>query len=219
MKKLRLGVVGAGHMGKLHAQKYAAMDDVDLVGITDIDFKKAISLALNYNSKAYTTINELLPYVDGVSLAVPTVSHFEAAYEVLNQGKHLLVEKPITLTLRDADILIEKAKNNNVILQVGHIERFNPAVIKMGPLISNPINILSFVTLPISLRAGSGLSINSNVIIQVDISNSLSSNGRSSALPSLRDALFPSLDLAISSIYGDASIPVISSPNLWKSKR
>jgi len=150
MKKLRLGVVGVGYLGELHAQKYASMEDIDLVGLADMDFEKAKEMARKYNTKAYSSHTELLPHVDGLSLAVPTASHFEIGHDILTNGIHLLVEKPITFKLMDADSLIEIAKKNNTILQTGHIERFNPAVIRMESLLSKPIFIeshrLSFFT-------------------------------------------------------------------------
>ena len=142
-QKLRLGVVGVGYVGELHAQKYASMEDIDLAGLADIDFERAKDIARKYNTKAYNSHTELLPYVDGLSLAVPTVSHFKVGHDILTHGIHLLVEKPITLKLRDADRLIEMAKKNNTILQIGHIERFNPAVVKMESLLSKPIFIES----------------------------------------------------------------------------
>lgn len=142
-RKLRLGVVGVGYLGELHAQKYAAMEDIDLVGLADIDFERAQEIARRHNTKAYGSHTELLPHVDGLSLAVPTVSHFAIGHDILTHGVHLLVEKPITLKLEDADKLIETAKRNNTVLQIGHIERFNPAVVKMESLLSKPIFIES----------------------------------------------------------------------------
>jgi predicted dehydrogenase len=144
MKKLRLGVVGAGYVGDLHAQKYASMEYVELVGVADINFKRAQEVARKYNTKAYPGHSEFLPFLDGVSLAVPTASHFEIGYDILNHGVHLLIEKPITLKVKDAERLIQSAKKNNVVLQVGHVERFNPAVIKMESLITKPIFIESY---------------------------------------------------------------------------
>lgn len=141
MKKPRLGVVGVGHLGSLHAQKYAAIKDIDLVGVADIDFEKAKRVARTYSTKAFRSHKELLPHVDGLSLAVPTVSHFEIGHDIVNHGVHLLVEKPITLTLGDAAKLIEAAKKNKTILQTGHIERFNPVVTKMESLLSQPVFI------------------------------------------------------------------------------
>ncbi|UCG99904.1 MAG: Gfo/Idh/MocA family oxidoreductase [Deltaproteobacteria bacterium] len=143
MRRLRLGVVGVGYVGELHARKYASMEDIDLAGLADIDFERAKDIARKYNTKAYNTHSELLSDVDGLSLAVPTTSHFEIGHDILTHGTHLLVEKPIALNLGDADRLIEMAKKNNTILQIGHIERFNPAVVKMESLLSKPIFIES----------------------------------------------------------------------------
>jgi len=142
-QRLRLGVIGVGYLGELHAQKYASMEDIDLIGLADIDFERAQEIARRHNTKAYKTHTELLPYVDGLSLAVPTVSHFAIGHDILTHGVHLLVEKPITLKLEEADRLIETAKKNNTILQIGHIERFNPAVVKMESLLSKPIFVES----------------------------------------------------------------------------
>jgi predicted dehydrogenase len=143
MGRLRLGVVGVGYVGELHAQKYAAMQDIDLVGLADIDFERARDVARKYNTKGYNSHTELLPHVDGLSLAVPATSHYEIGHDILTYGTHMLIEKPITLKLGDADRLIEIAKRNKAILQVGHIERFNPAVVKMGSLLSKPVFIES----------------------------------------------------------------------------
>ncbi|MBW2339295.1 MAG: Gfo/Idh/MocA family oxidoreductase [Deltaproteobacteria bacterium] len=142
-QRLHLGVVGVGYLGSLHAQKYAAMEDIDLVGVADIDFQRAQEIARKYHTEAYRTHDELLPHVDGLSLAVPTVSHFEVGRDILNHGKHLLIEKPITLSEADADSLIETAEKHNSTLQTGHIERFNPVVTKMEALVSKPLFIES----------------------------------------------------------------------------
>jgi predicted dehydrogenase len=152
MKRLRLGVVGVGYLGSLHAQKYAAIEGIDLVGLTDKDYPRAQAVASKYSTKAYKSHEELLPHVDGVSLAVPTVSHFEIGREILDQGIHLLVEKPITLTVEDAEGLIQLAKERNAILQTGHIERFNPVVMEMESLISQPLFIESHRLNPYTKR-------------------------------------------------------------------
>jgi len=140
-QRLKLGVVGVGYLGEFHAQKYASMEDVDLVGLVDINLERAQEMARKYHTKAYGSHTEILSLVDGLSLAVPTVSHFEIGHDILDHGIDLLIEKPITFKLSDADQLIEAAKKNNAILQVGHIERFNPAVVKMESLLSKPFFI------------------------------------------------------------------------------
>jgi len=142
-QRLRLGVVGVGYLGSLHAQKYAAMEDIDLVGVADIDFQRAQEVARKYHTQAYRTHHELLSHVDGFSLAVPTASHFEIGRDILSYGKHLLIEKPIALSEVDADRLIEMAKKHNTTLQTGHIERFNPVVTRMESLLSQPLFIES----------------------------------------------------------------------------
>jgi predicted dehydrogenase len=142
-QRLRLGVVGVGYLGSLHAEKYAAMEDIDLVGVADVDFQRAQKVARKYHTQAYRTHHELLPHVDGLSLAVPTASHFEIGRDILSYRKHLLIEKPIALSEVDADRLIETAKKHNTTLQTGHIERFNPVVTKMESLLSQPLFIES----------------------------------------------------------------------------
>jgi predicted dehydrogenase len=143
MKKVRIGVIGVGYVGELHAQKYAAMQDVELVGVADTDFVRAQDVARRYSTVAYSNHRELLSFLDGASLAVPTASHFEVGYELLGQGVNLLIEKPITLNPGEAEKLIERAKEHEAVLQIGHIERFNPAVMKMESLISRPLFIES----------------------------------------------------------------------------
>jgi predicted dehydrogenase len=139
MKKVRVGVIGVGYVGELHARKYAAMEHVELVGVADTNFARAQEVARRYNTTPYSSHTELLPFLDGASLAVPTVSHFQVGYEMLGHGVNLLIEKPITLNLGDAERLIERAKEHGAVLQIGHIERFNPAVMRMESLISKPI--------------------------------------------------------------------------------
>jgi predicted dehydrogenase len=85
MKKLRMGVVGVGYLGELHAQKYASMEDIELTGVMDVDFERAQEVAQRYHTRAFMSLGELLPLLDGASLAVPTVSHFEIGYEILTQ--------------------------------------------------------------------------------------------------------------------------------------
>ncbi len=141
MDKIKMGVVGVGYLGELHAQKYASMDDVLLEGVADSDFKRAKEISRRYDTKAYGDYRALLPRVEGLSLAVPTVYHHEIGKEILARGIHVLIEKPIALHLEEADSLIEEAIKGKTVLQVGHIERFNPAVLSMESMVSNPIFI------------------------------------------------------------------------------
>lgn len=141
--KLRIGVIGVGHLGEYHVQKYKAIPDVELVGVVDTDPDRAREISQRYNIKSYGEHHHILPMVDAVSLAVPTEKHFDVAKDILSKGVHLLIEKPITYHLEPADALINMASKNNLILQVGLVERFNPAVIRMESMLNRPIFIES----------------------------------------------------------------------------
>ncbi len=141
--KIRIGVIGAGHLGQYHVQKYRAIEEVDLVGIVDTDEERALEIAKRYDTRIFKSAGEILGNVDAVSIAVPTGSHFEVAKEALSNGVHLLVEKPITYGESQAEELIDLASKNGLALQVGHVERFNPAVVKMESLLTRPIFIES----------------------------------------------------------------------------
>jgi predicted dehydrogenase len=137
--KLRVGVIGVGHLGEYHVQKYKALPDVDLVGVVDTNASRAAQISECYCTPSFPTHYDLLPLVDAVSLAVPTEKHFDVAKDVLSQGVHLLVEKPITYQLDPADTLIRMAQERRLVLQVGLVERFNPAVVRMKSLLTRPV--------------------------------------------------------------------------------
>lgn len=141
MKKIRVGVIGVGYLGRFHAQKYAAMEGVRLVGVADIDAERAGVVARECGTSYFADYRELLGEVDAVSIVVPTVQHHEVAAACLAQKVDILVEKPFTTTLEEADDLIAMAENACCILQVGHLERFNPAVLAMKPLLTHPLFI------------------------------------------------------------------------------
>ncbi len=131
MSELRTAVVGVGYLGKYHAQKYSQLKNSKLVAVVDIDFEKAQEVAADIGCTAISDYHELLGEVDAVSIVVPTDLHFDVTKEFLQHQSHVLVEKPITTTLEQADKLIELAKQNDRILQVGHLERFNPAMLAL----------------------------------------------------------------------------------------
>lgn len=134
---LRVGVIGAGAMGKNHIRIYSEMPDVELAGIADIDKDLVENLALQYNTKAYTDYKEMLAQgLDAVSIVVPTKMHRQVAIESLEAGAHVLVEKPIADTVENAEAIIEAAEKKGLLVMVGHIERFNPAVIKLKEIIN-----------------------------------------------------------------------------------
>lgn len=135
---MRIGVIGTGAMGQHHLRIYSEMRDVELVGLCDVDKNRAVSLAKMHNTTAYFDHRELLKQdLDAVSVVVPTTLHKEVAFDVINSGTHLLVEKPIADTLENADMMIKAAHDAKVKLMVGHIERFNPAVLKLKEIIDS----------------------------------------------------------------------------------
>jgi predicted dehydrogenase len=138
---VKVGVIGVGYLGRFHAQKYAAMENLELVGVADADPARAQQIAAEVGTQAYSDYRQLLPKVDAVSIAVPTSLHHEVAKACLQARVDVLVEKPITTTLQEADDLIGLARENKRILQVGHLERFNPAVLAMQPLLTHPLFI------------------------------------------------------------------------------
>jgi len=142
-EKLRVGVIGVGHLGEYHVQKYKAIPAAELVGIVDTNFDRADEIQRRYRTKAFRTHHDILDQVDAVSLVVPTEAHFEIAKDILSSGVHLLIEKPITYKLDDADNLLNLAQKENLVLQVGLVERFNPAVVKMETLLNQPVFIES----------------------------------------------------------------------------
>ena len=140
---MKVGVIGVGYLGKYHAQKYKDMEGVELVGVADVDLPTAERIADENNCKAFQDYRELLKQVDAVSVVVPTIYHYEVALDCIAAGVDMLMEKPITTTVEEADEIIAKAEEKGLILQVGHLERFNPAVEAMLPSLTIPVFIES----------------------------------------------------------------------------
>jgi len=138
MKKLRVGVVGVGHIGSNHARLYSEITSADFTAIYDVDLARANSIAKKYGGTAAKSLDEFAGLVDAASVATPTISHHEIALHLLQRGKHLLVEKPITENLQDATELSELAARNKLSLQVGHVERFNPVLSALEARLTHP---------------------------------------------------------------------------------
>ncbi|MCX5694202.1 MAG: Gfo/Idh/MocA family oxidoreductase [Candidatus Omnitrophica bacterium] len=136
--KLRIGVIGVGHLGSIHAKIYKQIPGCTLVGICDSDPARLKEVSGSLRVPGYTDIAQLLGKIDAASVAVPTRLHHKVAEELLKHNIHLLVEKPFTVNLEEADQLIELAQKQGLILQVGHIERFNSAFNATQKIISNP---------------------------------------------------------------------------------
>jgi predicted dehydrogenase len=149
---LRTAVIGVGYLGKFHAQKFAEIPDADLVAVVDVDIDARERVAKELGVDAIGDYRKLMGAVDAVSVVVPTPAHFEIAQAFLDSGIHVLVEKPITETVEQAARLIEIAKQRGVVLQVGHLERFNPAVRALKPLLHNPRFVESVRIAPYNVR-------------------------------------------------------------------
>ncbi|MDQ3118336.1 MAG: Gfo/Idh/MocA family oxidoreductase [Verrucomicrobiota bacterium] len=138
MSKLRVGVVGVGHIGKNHVRLYAEQSSAEFKAIYDTDGEKARQLAAEFQTTAATSLEDFASRVDAASLATPTSTHFEVARQLLERGKHLLIEKPIAENTADASALAELAAQKQVILQVGHVERFNPVLGALEERLTRP---------------------------------------------------------------------------------
>lgn len=138
MKKIRVGVIGVGYLGEHHARIYSQLDGVELVGVADVNKKRAEEIAEKVSTVPYYGYKDIINLVDAVSIVIPTPLHYEVASDFLKNGIDILLEKPMTTTLSEADSLIKKAKEKRLILQIGHVERYNSAVRKLTSIIDRP---------------------------------------------------------------------------------
>lgn len=152
MTKLRTAVIGTGYLGKFHAEKFKQLPHSKLVAVCDVDFEKCSEIAQSHQVDAVHDYRSLIGLVDAVSIAAPTALHHEIGLFFLNHGVHVLVEKPITRSITEADELIQAAKTHKVVLQVGHLERFNKVIKVVEPLLANPRFIESLRLAPFKLR-------------------------------------------------------------------
>ncbi|MCA9733658.1 MAG: Gfo/Idh/MocA family oxidoreductase [Deferribacteres bacterium] len=128
MKKTKVGVLGTGHLGRLHTILYDKVENAELIGIFDVNQNRAFEVAEEAGCTVFSDYQTMLSAVDAVNIVVPTTYHYEAAVEALSAGKHLFIEKPITTTIEQAQSLIALADEKQLLIQVGHIERFNQAM-------------------------------------------------------------------------------------------
>jgi predicted dehydrogenase len=152
MEKIRTAVVGVGYLGQFHAEKYAQLINADLVAVVDIDTDKATTVAEKVGTRPFTDYRDILDRVDAVSIVVPTQAHYEVAKSFLEKGVHVLLEKPITTTLDEADELIRIAAAKKSVFQVGHLERFNPVVLALDGIVRSPGFIESIRIAPFKPR-------------------------------------------------------------------
>lgn len=140
---VKVGVIGVGYLGRHHARIYSEIEEAELIAVVDIDKTKADVLAKEYNCSPIYDYREIIDKVDALSIVTPTTTHYAIACECLNAGKDLLIEKPITETTEEAEELIKLSKQKNCIIQVGHLERYNPAILSASELIIEPLFIES----------------------------------------------------------------------------
>ncbi|HOI14741.1 MAG TPA: Gfo/Idh/MocA family oxidoreductase [Geobacteraceae bacterium] len=151
-KKIRTAVVGVGYLGGFHAEKYAALPNSELVAVVDVDAERAESVAAGLGTRAFSRYCDIIGKVDAVSIAVPTQSHYEVARDFLLNGVGVLLEKPMTTTLEEADDLIRIARESGAVLQIGHLERFNPVVVALDDILTDPRFIESIRIAPFKPR-------------------------------------------------------------------
>ena len=138
MRRVRTAVIGVGYLGRFHAQKYASLPQSELVGVVDASAENRERVAAETGCQAFADHRDVLGRVDAVSIATPTPLHYPIARECLERGVHVLVEKPITTTLDEARSLVELASRAGRILQVGHLERFNAAILALQGTLGTP---------------------------------------------------------------------------------
>ena len=150
---IKVAVVGVGHLGKWHAEKYAAATDCELVAVVDTNADNAREIARKHGVGAYTDYRDVIPLVDAISLVVPTRRHYKIGRAFLEAGIHCLIEKPVTESVAEAERLIEIARDRALVLQVGHIERFNSVMIGITEHLRRPQFIESTRLAPFTPRA------------------------------------------------------------------
>ena len=153
MEKIKVGVVGVGYFGQFHAEKYARMENVELVGVVDTDPSRARAAAKECRTRAFSDHREILDRVQAVSIAVPTPLHYSVAKDFLLRGIDVLLEKPISKSVEEAGELIELAESRGRILQVGHLEEFNGPLLALEGIIRDPVFIESNRLGPFLMRS------------------------------------------------------------------
>lgn len=169
MSRLKCAVVGVGYLGKFHAEKYASLPDCELVAVVDANPEAAAAVAAKNDCQPLTDYRALLGKVDAVSIVVPTTLHFPLARDFLAAGAHVLVEKPMTVTVEEADELIGIARERGRILMVGHLERFNAAILGLDLTHEKPLFIESHRLAPFNPRANDVSVVLDLMIHDIDI--------------------------------------------------
>lgn len=184
---INVGVIGVGYLGRHHARVYSELEGVRLAAVVDSDRAAADRIAAEYGGEACSDYLEILGKVDALSIVTPTTAHFGIAMECLKLGKHLLIEKPITVTVEEADSLIEAAEKSGSIIQVGHLERFNPVIRALYPFLGDPVFIEAERLSPFQGR-GIDVDITLDLMIHdIDIVLSIMRRQAGGKAPTIRD--------------------------------
>lgn len=138
MSKIKVGVIGTGHLGKLHTKMFKSINNCKLIGVHDANPEQAKAVSEEFGVVGFNSLEDLLSKVDAVSIAATTTAHHELAKKCFEKGVHVFIEKPITATIKEAEELVELSEKKKLNLQVGHIERFNPALVAMEKYINDP---------------------------------------------------------------------------------
>ncbi len=196
VEKIKTAVIGTGYLGKYHAEKYAHLPQSELIAVCDVDYERCAAQAKEYGVEAVLDYRSLVGRVDAVSVAVPTPLHHSVGRFFLENGIHVLMEKPIATTIEEADELIALAHQNHVILQVGHLERFNNAIRAVESSVSNPRFIESVRLAPFKLR-GTDVNVVLDLMIHdIDIIQSIVKSDIQRIAANGASVLSPYIDIA-----------------------
>ncbi len=197
MTAIRTAVVGVGSMGRWHAQKFGALPESELVAVVDNDLERAKTVAAEVGaSMALDDYRELIGKVDAVALATPTSTHFAIAKLMLENGIHMLIEKPIAATIEEAGSLVDLAESQGLVLQVGHLERFNPAIVAIADRVKNPQFIESNRIAPYKPRSLDVSVVLDLMIHDIDLVQSLTGSAMTQIDAAGRSVFSDSIDIA-----------------------
>lgn len=200
MNKYKCAVIGVGYLGNFHAQKYTNLPNAELVGVSDVDEKRCKEIAKLYNVKPYKHYEDLIGQVDAVSIVTTTTSHYAIAKKFLENNVHVLLEKPITTTVKEADELIKIAKEKKIIFQIGHLERFNPVFTTIQTQLEAP-SLMEFSRLaPYKVRCTDVSVILDLMIHDLDLLHALVKSPIKNITAEGAMLLSPSIDLAYAHI-------------------
>lgn len=208
---INVAVIGVGYLGQHHARIYSELDNVKLIGVVDVDTKRAKEIARKYGCDWYDDYREMLDRVDALSIVTPTTMHYKIAMDCIKAGKDILIEKPITTTVEEANRLIDAAEKAGITIQVGHLERFNPVFSEVCRLIDNPLFIEAERMSPF-LGRGIDVDITLDLMIH-DIDIILAIVNKSSTIKDIKatgaNVLTDNIDIAMAWIEFDSGVQAL----------